>query len=197
MIPAHQESTPAHSSVRLVILDRDGVINHDSDDYIKNADEWLPIKGSIEAIAQLSRSGYKVAVATNQSGVARNYFTIETLDLIHHKMCSMVKEAGGSIDRVFYCPHGPDDNCDCRKPMTGLLKQISDYFHAPLEGVPFVGDSSKDIIAARACDCRPILVKTGKGKKTLEDANEKMLRGVTVVNDLVAAVDFITGGDSQ
>ena len=181
------------TSTRLVILDRDGVINQESDDYIKSPDEWLPISGSIDAIVELCKSGFKIAVATNQSGVARNYFTEESLQKIHHKMCSMVEEAGGRIDGIFYCPHHPDDHCRCRKPETGLLEQITTFFETPLNNVPFVGDSCKDILAARNFNCRPILVRTGKGQDTVQRMDNESLKDVVIVNDLAAAVEVITG----
>jgi D-glycero-D-manno-heptose 1,7-bisphosphate phosphatase len=174
-----------------VILDRDGVINEDSDEYIKSADEWIPIEGSIEAICDLSRGGFTVAVATNQSGIARDYFDEYTLAKIHQKMCSAVEEAGGFIDGIFFCPHAPDANCNCRKPKTGLLEAISTEFGVPLNQVPFVGDSLKDIEAARAVSCQPILVKTGKGIKTIAALTEHELDNLTVVSNLKQAVSSI------
>ncbi len=177
--------------MKLVILDRDGVINEDSDEYIKSAEEWNPIPGSIEAISRLSKSGFKIAVATNQSGIARRFFDEYDLAKIHQKMCSLVEEAGGFIDGVFFCPHSPDAKCNCRKPKTGLLEAISDEFGIPLKQVPFVGDSLKDIEAARAALCRPILVKTGSGRNTLAAMDEDQLKNLTVVSDLQHAVSSI------
>ncbi|GJM11985.1 MAG: D-glycero-beta-D-manno-heptose-1,7-bisphosphate 7-phosphatase [Pseudohongiella sp.] len=149
--------------MKIIVLDRDGVINHDSDDYIKSADEFIPIPGSIEAIATLCAAGFRVVIASNQSGVARNFFDEEQLSEIHHYLCSMVEEAGGIIDGIFYCPHHPDDGCSCRKPNTGLLEQIEKEFDCELLDSFFVGDSLKDIEAAKAFACSPILVRTGKG----------------------------------
>ena len=174
--------------MKLVVLDRDGVINQDSDSYIKSPEEWLPIDGSIEAVASLHKSGFKVAIATNQSGVARGLFDLYTLARIHQKMCGLVEEAGGVIDGVFFCPHGPDEGCPCRKPQPGLLTRIASEFEVSLQGVPFVGDSLKDIQVARKVGCRPILVQTGNGKKTLETSDPAELSGVIVVADLLEAV---------
>jgi D-glycero-D-manno-heptose 1,7-bisphosphate phosphatase len=133
------------SPSRLVVLDRDGVINEDSDDYIKTLDEWIPIPGSIEAIARLSRAGYKIGVATNQSGLARGYFDEVTLANMHAQLCALVEEEGGQVDAICYCPHGPDDNCHCRKPAPGLLEQLSEELQIPVAGAWFVGDSGKDL----------------------------------------------------
>ena len=177
--------------MKLVILDRDGVINEDSDEYIKSDKEWIPIPGSIEAICDLSNNGFTVAIATNQSGIARQLFDEYALAKIHQKMCSLVEESGGVIDGIFFCPHAPTANCDCRKPRTGLLKAISEEFGIPLNQTPFVGDSLKDIEAARAFLCRPILVKTGKGSKTLAGLNKDQLKNLTVVPDLKHAVSAI------
>ncbi|MEZ5489941.1 MAG: D-glycero-beta-D-manno-heptose 1,7-bisphosphate 7-phosphatase [Gammaproteobacteria bacterium] len=178
--------------MKLVILDRDGVINQDSDSYIKSPEEWLPIEGSLEAIARLHEYGFKVAVATNQSGVARGLFDLYTLARIHQKMCNLAEESGGLIDGVFFCPHGPDQGCGCRKPQPGLLTQIASEFEVSLQGVPFVGDSLKDLQAARNAGCRPILVLTGKGRQTLETSDPAELSDVTVVADLREAVKVLT-----
>lgn len=178
-------------SQTLVILDRDGVINHDSDDYIKSVEEWVPIPGSIDAIARLSKAGYKVIVATNQSGLARGYFDEITLANIHSYMRSLVEHAGGNIDAVFYCPHGPDDNCACRKPLPGMLNQIEAEFNIHLEHTFFIGDSEKDIDVALAKRCRPILVRTGKGTTTENQLNAEKKALVIIVDDLSSAVDFI------
>lgn len=153
-------------SPRLVILDRDGVINHDSDDFVKTPDEWLPIDGSIGAIAKLSSAGFTVAVATNQSGIGRKLLDKPALDAMHGKLRSLAKDAGGDVDRIVYCPHHPDDGCDCRKPAPGLYQRLSRYYGIPLDGVPVVGDSERDLVAARAVNARPILVLTGNGAKT-------------------------------
>jgi len=176
--------------MKLIILDRDGVINEDSDEYIKNAEEWVPINGSLEAIAQLNHSGYTVVVVSNQSGVARGYFDIETLSSMHKKMDEMLKMVGGGVDAVFYCPHGPDDGCDCRKPRPGMLLDVGQRYNVPLSEVYFIGDSMSDVNAARSAHAMPILVRTGKGKKA-----EKILsaekRDVPIFDDLAAAVTSI------
>ena len=178
---------------KLVILDRDGVINQDFDAYVKSPEEWTPIAGSLESIANLSQAGYKIAVATNQSGIARQFFDQYTLARIHQKMCNAVELAGGMLDGVFFCPHGPDEGCQCRKPRTGLLDAISQEFNVSLQNVPLVGDSLKDIQAARQKGCRPFLVKTGKGMKTLATCDQHELNGVQVVDDLRSAVKVILG----
>ncbi len=177
--------------LKLVILDRDGVINQDSDEYIKSPDEWIPIDGSLEAIANLRRAGIKVTVATNQSGVARGLFDHYTLAQIHQKMCLLAEEAGGFIDGVFFCPHGPEEGCHCRKPRVGMLEEIASEFATTLENVPFVGDSLKDIQAARTAGCLPFLVLTGKGQRTLDALGQEELSTVHVMADLREAVQSI------
>ncbi|SJM94755.1 D-glycero-beta-D-manno-heptose-1,7-bisphosphate 7-phosphatase [Crenothrix polyspora] len=152
---------------RYVLLDRDGVINQDSDQFIKSPDEWLPIAGSLEAIALLNQHGYKVAVITNQSGIARGLLDTDTLQNIHAKMQRMVAEQGGDIDAIYSCPHGPDSDCDCRKPKPGLLEHFAQEKQIDLKDTVFIGDSYRDIQAAQAAGATPILVKTGKGEKTL------------------------------
>lgn len=152
--------------MNIVVLDRDGVINHDSADYIKSPEEWLPIDGSIEAIAALSNAGFKIYVATNQSGLARGLFSKAQLDGMHEKMHTLVKAAGGTIEQVFYCPHHPDENCACRKPATGLLDQLEDYLGHKVDGAWLVGDSMKDLLLGIAKQCKPLLVLTGNGLKT-------------------------------
>ncbi|MDR0278953.1 MAG: D-glycero-beta-D-manno-heptose 1,7-bisphosphate 7-phosphatase [Paucimonas sp.] len=153
--------------MKLLILDRDGVINQDSDAYIKSLEEWIPIPGSIEAIAQLSQAGWTVAVATNQSGIARGYYPLATLDAMHARLRELVGGLGGEVGLIVHCPHGPDDGCDCRKPKPGMLRQIAGHYGVELTGVWFVGDSPGDLEAARAVDAQPVLVRTGKGEKTL------------------------------
>jgi len=155
--------------MKLAILDRDGVINFDSDQYIKSPAEWRPIPGSIEAIARLNQSGYRVAVATNQSGIGRGLFDMATLNAINDKMMEMVFRHGGRIDALFFCPHTAAEECACRKPRTGMLEEIAARFHADLKGVPCVGDSLKDVQAADAVGAQPILVLTGKGERTREE----------------------------
>ena len=173
--------------MKIVVLDRDGVINQDSDLYIKSADEWLPIDGSIDAIAKLSQSGYKIAVATNQSGLGRDLFDEYALAQIHHKLCSLVEDSGGIVDGIFYCPHLPDESCSCRKPATGLLTQIEQEFSTTLNQSFFVGDSYKDVQAAISFGCKPVLVRTGKGLATEQRLQQEGLSDVAVYDDLAAA----------
>ncbi|WAH58781.1 D-glycero-beta-D-manno-heptose 1,7-bisphosphate 7-phosphatase [Pseudomonas silvicola] len=169
--------------MKLVILDRDGVINEDSDAYIKSVQEWIPIPGSIDAIAQLSKAGWTVAVATNQSGIARGYYDLATLDAMHARLRTLVAEQGGEVGLIVYCPHGPDAGCDCRKPRPGMLKAIAAHYQADLAGLWFVGDSMGDLEAALAVDSQPVLVKTGKGPKTLAKA---LPEGTLIFDDLAA-----------
>ncbi|MEN3292389.1 MAG: D-glycero-D-manno-heptose 1,7-bisphosphate phosphatase, partial [Burkholderiales bacterium] len=152
--------------MKLIILDRDGVINYDSDEFIKSPDEWIPIPGSLEAIARLNQAGYRVVVATNQSGIARGLFNIVTLNAIHQKMHTAAQQAGADIDAVFFCPHAADDHCDCRKPKPGMLQEIAKRFDLSLKGAPNVGDSLRDLQAGYVTGCTPYLVLTGKGEKT-------------------------------
>lgn len=156
-------------TARYVLLDRDGVINYDSDAFIKSPEEWRPIPGSLEAVSLLNDNGYKVVVISNQSGLARGLFDEAALQQIHAKMMQMVERKGGHIEAIYYCPHGPDDDCQCRKPRTGLLRRFAEDFHVSLQGLPFVGDSLRDMQAAEAVSAEPILVKTGKGEKTLAE----------------------------
>ena len=170
--------------MKLVVLDRDGTINHDSDQYIKSPAEWKPIKGSLEAIARLTQSGHRVVVATNQSGIARGLFDMTTLNAIHDAMHRAVHQAGGRIDAIFFCPHANDANCECRKPRPGMLLEIGRRMNAPLEGVPVVGDALRDLQAAAAVGARPVLVLTGKGRKTR--AAGGLPPGTEVFDDLAA-----------
>jgi D-glycero-D-manno-heptose 1,7-bisphosphate phosphatase len=153
--------------VKLVILDRDGVINFDSAQFIKNPEEWIPVPGSLEAIALLNQAGFRVALATNQSGISRGLFDMATLSAIHAKMHRALAQFGGRIDALFYCPHTADADCDCRKPKPGMMEEIGRRFATDLEGVPSVGDSLRDLQASVAVGAQPILVLTGKGEKTL------------------------------
>ena len=171
--------------MKLVILDRDGVINFDSDQYVKSPSEWRPLPGSIEAIARLNQSGYRVAVATNQSGIGRGLFDMATLNAINDKMMEMVFRQGGRIDALFFCPHTADENCNCRKPRTGMLEEIATRFHTELKGVPAIGDSLRDLQAADAVGALPILVLTGKGKLTQEQGG--MPKKTLVFEDLAEA----------
>ncbi|HEY1058128.1 MAG TPA: D-glycero-beta-D-manno-heptose 1,7-bisphosphate 7-phosphatase [Limnobacter sp.] len=183
---------PTHT--KLIVLDRDGVINEDSDDYVKSPDEWIPIPGSMEAIARLNRGGYRVVVATNQSGIARGMFDLETLSAMHKKMHDLANEAGAHIDGIFFCPHGPEDKCHCRKPKPGLFEEISARLGMPMEGVPVVGDSLRDLQAGAAVGCKPFLVKTGKGKKTAEKKDE-LPAGTLVFADLAALAAHLVPAD--
>jgi len=173
--------------MKLVILDRDGVINEDSEEFIKSPDEWIPIHGSIEAIGRLERAGWTVTVATNQSGIGRGLIDLQTLHAIHQKMHAAVTAAAGRLHGVFFCPHVPEDGCVCRKPNPGLLHQIAERFGYPLERVPLIGDSLRDIEAARAVGARPILVRTGKGTATLEALGADAV--IEVGADLAAVVE--------
>lgn len=177
---------------KLVILDRDGVINHDSDDYIKSPEEWVPIPGSLEAIARLHREGYKVIVATNQSGVGRGLFDMDTLGRIHSRMLEAVRAKGGEIDAIFYCPHKPEDDCMCRKPQPGLFQEIAERLKVNLNGVYAVGDTERDVAAARLVSARPVLVRSGKGKRTLKKG--KALTDIPVFEDLAAFTDAFLSG---
>lgn len=175
--------------MKWIILDRDGVINYDSDDYIRSVEEFVPIPGSLEAIARLNRAGYRVVVATNQSGIARGYYDESTLAAMHDKLATLLAPAGGHIDGIFHCPHGPDDGCDCRKPRAGLMHAIAARYGIDLTGVPAIGDSLRDLQAAQAVGARPILVRTGKGAGT--EARGVGLEGVAIYDDLAQAVDAL------
>ncbi len=170
--------------MKLLILDRDGVINFDSDAYIKSVQEWIPIPGSIEAIAQLSKAGWTVAVATNQSGLARGYYSADTLEAMHTRLRELVAEQGGAMGLIVHCPHGPDEGCACRKPKPGLLETIGAHYLQALEDVWFVGDSRSDLDAALAAGAQPVLVKTGKGERTLS----KGVPAGTLIHDDLACV---------
>jgi len=176
--------------MKLIVLDRDGVINQDSDAFIKSKEEWLPIDGSLEAIARLNHGGYTVVIASNQSGLARGLFDIEALSTMHRKMDELLSVLGGKIDAVFYCPHGPDDACDCRKPKPGMLLEIGQRYNVPLKDVVFIGDSVSDIKAASNANASPMLVRTGKGMKAekILQAECKSTDGIPVFDDLAAAV---------
>ena len=170
--------------MKLIILDRDGTINQDSDQYIKSPLEWKPIPGSLEAIARLTHAGWRVVVATNQSGIARGLFDMATLNAIHAEMHRAVALAGGRIDAIFFCPHAADSNCECRKPKPGLLLEIAERLNVDLAGVPLAGDSLRDLEAAAAVGARPLLVLTGKGRKTR--AAGGLPAGTEVFDDLAA-----------
>jgi D-glycero-D-manno-heptose 1,7-bisphosphate phosphatase len=184
----------AVTAMKLIILDRDGVINEDSDDYIKAPEEFEPIRGSLEAITRLNQAGYRVVVATNQSGVARGYFTLDMLNRIHAKLQRSLAAVGGHLDAIVYCPHGPDEGCGCRKPRPGMLLEIAARLDTTLGGIPAVGDSLRDVEAARAAGAAPILVRTGKGERTVASSASE-LEGVPVYADLAAVVDHLLGAD--
>ena len=175
--------------MKLVILDRDGVINHDSDHFIKSPEEWRPLSGSIEAIAHLTQWGCRVVVATNQSGIGRGLFDMDTLNAIHDKMVKAVALAGGRIDAIFFCPHAADSTCECRKPRPGMLREIAQRYNTSLAGVPAIGDSLRDLQAAVAMHAQPMLVLTGKGAKTRDDPD--LPRETLVFPDLAAAAAHI------
>lgn len=150
---------------KLVILDRDGTINRDSDEYVKSADEWVPLPGALEAIARLNHAGWQVVIASNQSGLGRGLFDVAALNAMHAKMHKLLAAAGGRVEAVFYCPHSPEETCNCRKPLPGLYEQIGERFGVDLKGVPTVGDSLRDLQAGAAAGCATHLVHTGKGEK--------------------------------
>ncbi|MEE8387741.1 MAG: D-glycero-beta-D-manno-heptose 1,7-bisphosphate 7-phosphatase [Acidiferrobacterales bacterium] len=180
--------------MNLIILDRDGTINEDSDDYIKSPDEWIPLPGSVEAIGRLTRAGYRVVVATNQSGIARGLYDMDTLNRIHTKMINAARDHGGEIDGIFFCPHGPDDHCDCRKPKPGLFTEIATRLKTNLGGVYAVGDSESDVTAASEGGAIPVLVRTGKGERTLAKPEKDAFEGVPVFDDLAAFTDSLLNG---
>jgi D-glycero-D-manno-heptose 1,7-bisphosphate phosphatase len=181
--------------LKLVILDRDGVINYDSATFIKSPAEWIPIPGSLEAIAMLNQSGYRVAVATNQSGIARGLFDMAALNAIHDKMHRALSQVGGRVDALFYCPHAADDHCDCRKPKTGMIEDISRRFSIELNHVYAVGDALRDMQAFSNAGCKPILVRTGKGEETL--AQGQLPPKVLVMADLAEAAQHIIAEQSM
>lgn len=176
----------------LIILDRDGVINEDSDDYIKTPNEWIPIPRSLEAIARLNQAGHRVVVATNQSGIARGLYTEDMLGQIHEKMTASLASVGGHLEGIFYCPHHPDEKCECRKPKPGMLHQIARQFQTDFSDALVVGDAKRDIDCAHAVNCRAVLVRTGKGMRTLEYYPEWVV--CPVFDDLSAVVDAILEG---
>jgi len=170
---------------RLVVLDRDGVINRESPDFIRTPDEWVPLPGSIEAIADLTRAGFAVVVASNQSGVGRGLFTADTLEEIHARMARAIEAAGGRLAGIFVCPHRPEDACECRKPRPGLMQQIEAHFGLTLRGRPVIGDSRRDLEAAWQVSARAILVRTGNGASTEEGLDAGA--AVEIFPDLAAA----------
>jgi D-glycero-D-manno-heptose 1,7-bisphosphate phosphatase len=191
--PTNGDEPADGSRDRLVILDRDGVINYHVDGYVRSPDDWRPIPGSLAAIARLKQRGFKVAVATNQSAVARGIVRPADLDAIHHHMRIEVEHAGGRIDAVAVCPHVPEDDCGCRKPRPGLLHELGEQLGRELGGVPFIGDRPSDVAAARAAGCRPVLVRSGREAA----AAEKLARadGIPIFDDLAAATDHLLATD--
>lgn len=181
--------------MKLIILDRDGVINHDSDQFIKSPAEWVPIPGSLHAIARLKQAGYRVLVATNQSGVARGKFDMQTLNAIHQKMHNAAQQAGGEIDAIFFCPHAADDDCDCRKPKAGMFNAISRRMNVSLKGVPSVGDSLRDLQAGFVVGSKPYLVLTGKGEKTRDKGG--LPPGTQIFDNLAQVVDHLLKADAS
>jgi len=175
--------------MKMIILDRDGVINYDSPAFIKSPAEWVPIPGSLEAIARLNQAGYRVVVASNQSGIARELFDMTVLNAIHQKMHTSAQLVGASIDAVFFCPHAAVDSCDCRKPKSGMFEEIGKRFKVSLKGVPTVGDSLRDLQAGFNSGCLPYLVLTGKGEKTQETGG--LPPGTQVFPDLAAMVNVL------
>jgi len=178
-----------------IILDRDGVINYDSDKYVKSPDEWLPIPGSLEAIAQLNRHGFRVLIATNQSGIARGYYDIAVLDCIHEKLANELASVGGYVEEIFFCPHHPDDQCICRKPKPGLLQQIQKKYGLTMSETFFIGDSFVDVQAAQSVGCKPILVLTSNGQAALEKYPE--LGEIPYFANLAKAVNYVLSAQKK
>ncbi|MEN9464174.1 MAG: hypothetical protein RL217_355 [Pseudomonadota bacterium] len=177
--------------MKLIILDRDGVLNQDSDDYIKSVDEWIPLPGSMEAVGRLYQAGYQLAVATNQSGLARGYFSLTDLEAMHAKMAALAQARGGRFAHIAYCPHGPDSQCACRKPLPGLIHEIENALQTSAKGAWLVGDSIRDLEAGREAGCQPVLVRTGKGAKSERKLTESGLADALVFDDLAQFADFI------
>lgn len=183
------------SAPKLILLDRDGVINQDSDNYIKSVDEWRPIPGSLEAIARLNRAGYRIVVITNQSGISKGLFDLEGLAAMHNKMLRMASEVGGKIDAILFCPHGPEAKCACRKPKPGMFEQVALRYDTHLQGTVAVGDSLRDLQAGAAMGCKTFLVKTGKGLRTLADKSAELPPGTQVFDDLLAVAKLLVPED--
>ena len=193
MVQLASEGVAQTRAARVIVLDRDGVINHDSEQFIKSPEEWRPIPGSLEAVARLNHAGFRVVVATNQSGVGRGLLDIATLNAIHERMHKALAQVGGRIDAIFYCPHTADSQCECRKPKPGMLEEIGRRFNVDMTGVPCVGDSPRDLAAAEAVGAQPMLVLTGKGEKTLRDGG--FPRNTVIFPDLPFAVAALLAGE--
>jgi len=178
--------------MKLVILDRDGTINADSDEFIKSPQEWQPLPGALEAIARMNHAGWHVAIASNQSGLGRGLFDVASLNAMHAKMHKLLAAHGGRVDAIFYCPHTPEDGCNCRKPLPGLFEQIADRFGVELKGTPVVGDGLRDLQAGAAAGCEPHLVLTGKGAEFADrPLPETFPAGTRVHRDLAAFADYL------
>lgn len=193
MVQLASEAVSPTRPVRLIILDRDGVINYDSEHFIKSPDEWRAVPGSMEAIARLNHAGYRVVVATNQSGIGRGLFDMAMLNAIHEKMHRALAHAGARIDAIFFCPHTADAKCECRKPKPGMLIEIGKRFNVELTGVPCIGDSLRDLVSADAVGAQPMLVLTGKGEKTLREGN--FPKNTVIFPDLAFAVSALLTGE--
>ena len=193
MVQLASDAVRETRAAKLIVLDRDGVINHDSDQFIKSPDEWRPIPGSLEAVARLNHAGFRVVVATNQSGVGRGLLDIGTLNAIHEKLHRALAQVGGRLDAIFYCPHTGDSHCECRKPRPGMLEEIGRRFNVDMTGVPCVGDSERDLVAAQAVGAQPMLVLTGKGETTLRQG--KFPQNTVIFPDLAFAVSALLVGD--
>ena len=192
MVQLASDAVVATRAAKLIVLDRDGVINYDSDQYIKSPEEWRPIPGSLEAIARLNHAGYRVVVATNQSGLGRGLFDMATLNAIHDKMHKALTHVGGRLDAVFFCPHTGDSKCECRKPKPGMLSEIGKRFNSDLTGLPCVGDSLRDLMSADDVGAQPMLVLTGKGEKTLREGD--FPKNTMIFPDLAFAVSALLAG---
>jgi D-glycero-D-manno-heptose 1,7-bisphosphate phosphatase len=193
MVQLASEAVATTRAAKLIVLDRDGVINHDSEQFIKSPDEWRPIPGSLEAISRLNHAGYRVVVATNQSGVGRGLLDIATLNAIHERMHRALAQVGGRVDAIFFCPHTADSQCGCRKPKPGMLEEIGHRFNVDMSGVPCLGDSPRDLAAAEAVGAQPMLVLTGKGEKTLREGG--FPKNTVIFPDLAFAVAALLAGD--
>jgi D-glycero-D-manno-heptose 1,7-bisphosphate phosphatase len=193
MVQFASEPAPQTRQAKLIILDRDGVINYDSEQFIRSPEEWRPIPGSLEAIARLNHAGFRVVVATNQSGLGRGLFDTATMIAIHDKLHKALSQVGGRIDAVFFCPHTAESDCDCRKPKPGMLTEIGRRFGVDLTGVPCIGDSLRDLQAAEAVGAQPILVLTGKGEKTLRAGD--FPSNTVIFPDLAFVVTALLAGD--
>ena len=193
MVQLASDAVRETRAVKLIVLDRDGVINHDSDQFIKAPDEWRPIPGSLEAVARLNQAGFRVVVATNQSGVGRGLLDIATLNAIHERMHRALAQVGGRLDAIFFCPHTADSQCHCRKPKPGMLEEIGHRFGVEMTGVPSIGDSERDLVASDAVGAKPMLVLTGKGEQTLRKGN--FPKNTVIFPDLAFAVSALLAGE--